>query len=123
MVLSIIVGLFVIGALLFLLYLFPIKITISENNMDIYEKLSFHMWILEMVLFTFGIFAAILGFIGYQSIRDGAIKTATDEAVKKAMEEVRREFTRWMDDQKRELPVHRDEQHHVQPDRTEEDVR
>ena len=118
-VLSIIGSLFGIGALLFLLYLFPIKITISEDDINVYDKLSFHMWILEMVLLTVGISVAVLGFIGYQSIKDEAIKKATDEAVKKAKEEARREFTRW-DDNLRGL---RSAYHQVQPDSTEEEAR
>lgn len=58
--------------------------------MDIYQNLSFHMWILEMVLLTVGISVATLGFIGFQSIKDEAVKKATDEA--------RREVTRREDD-------------------------
>ena len=70
--------------------------------MDIYQNLSFHMWILEMVLLTVGISVATLGFIGFQSIKDEAVKKATDEAVKeavkKATDEARREVTRREDD-------------------------
>ena len=71
-----------------------------------------------MVLLTVGISVAVLGFIGYQSIRDEAIKKATDEAVKKATEEARREFTKWEDDLKGLKPT----DHQVQAKPLKEDV-
>ena len=86
-VLAIIGGLCLCGIGVLLFHLYPIKITISGDDIDIYQNLSFHMWILEMVLLTVGISVATLGFVGFQSIKDEAVKRATDEAVKRATDE------------------------------------
>ena len=100
-------GLCGVAALLLYFYLIPVKIMVSSGEVEyIYSKLSLHMWFLEMILLVFGISIAVLGFIGYQSIRDEAVKKATDQAVKKATdqavkkaaEEARRELKRWEDE-------------------------
>ena len=64
----------------------PRKEIISiENVDDIYDKLSFHMFFLEAILVIVGLAAAVLGFVGYQSIKDEAVS----QAVSKAKDEVR----------------------------------
>ena len=70
-----------IGALLLFFHLVPIKPMIPGKEMEyIYERLYFQIWILEMVLLTIGIAAAILGVIGYQSIKEEAVRRAVEEA-------------------------------------------
>lgn len=118
--LSITGGLCGFAALLWIFHLIPVETIVSVDKVEyIYEKLSLHMWFLEMILLVVGLAAAVLGFVGYQSIKDEAVKKATNEAVKKATEEARREFMRW-DDNLRGLSS---ADHQVQPDSTEEEVR
>lgn len=72
-----------IGALFLYFYLVPIKDMVPGKEAGhIYERLYFQMWILEMVLLTIGVAAAVLGFIGYQSIKEEAVKRAVEEAKK-----------------------------------------
>lgn len=114
--LSIAGGLCGIAALLSLFYLVPIESMVSGNKIEyIYEKLSLHMWFLEMILLIAGLAAAVLGFVGYQSVKEEAVK----QAVEKAGQETRA-FLKTVDGPNKEL---RSIDHQVQPDSTEEEVR
>ncbi len=75
-----------IFALLLFAISIPIKEILSIENVDyIYDKLSFHMFFLEAILVIVGLAAAVLGFIGYQSIKEEAV----NQAVNQAKDEVR----------------------------------
>ncbi len=64
----------------------PVKGIISIDDVDyIYDKLSFHMFFLEAILVIVGLAAAVLGIVGYQSIKDEAVS----QAVSKAKDEAR----------------------------------
>ena len=79
-------GLCGIAALLLFAFSIPVKEIISIGDVDyIYDKLSFHMFFLEAILVVAGVAAAVLSFIGYQSIKDEAVR----QAVGKAKDEVR----------------------------------
>ena len=70
-------------------FIIPAKEVISVNEVDyIYDKLSFHMFFLEAILVVAGVAAAVLSFIGYQSIKDEAVR----QAVGKAKDEARAYF-------------------------------
>ena len=85
-------GLCGIVALLSLLHLIPIEEIFSgDKNEYIYERLSFNIWLLEMILLIVGLAAAVLAVIGYQSIKAEAIRRAVDEAVRKAVERAEQE--------------------------------
>lgn len=78
--LSIAGGLCGIAALLSLFHLIPIETIVSVNKVEyIYEKLSLHMWFLEMILLIAGLAAAVLGFVGYQSVKERSSKAGSRE--------------------------------------------
>ena len=84
--LSIAGGLCGFAALLSLFYLIPIEAMVSANKIEyIYDRLSLHMWFLEMILLISGLTAAVLGFVGYQSVKEEAVK----QAIVKTEQEVR----------------------------------
>ena len=73
-------------ALLLFAISIPRKELLSIENVDyIYDKLSFHMFFLEAILVIVGLAAAVLGFIGYQSIKEEAVKQAVKQAVNQAV--------------------------------------
>lgn len=86
-----------VAALLLFLIKIPKWDIISLDNVDyIYDKLSFHMFFLELILILVGIGAAVLAFFGYQSIKEEAVRQAVNQAVNqavaKASDEVRAFF-------------------------------
>lgn len=116
--LSIAGGLCGIAALLSLFHLIPIETIVSVNKVGyIYEKLSLHMWFLEMILLIAGLAAAVLGFVGYQSVKE--------EAVKQAVERARQETQAYL----KIVNLHesdtilRSADHQIRPESTEEEVR
>jgi len=79
-------GLCGIVALLLFALRIPVEEIISIDDVDyIYDKLSFHMFFLEAILVIVGLVAAVLGIVGYQSIKDEAVS----QAVSKGKDEAR----------------------------------
>ena len=116
--LSITGGLCGIAALLSLFHLIPIETIVSVNKVEyVYEKLSLHMWFLEMILLIAGLAAAVLGFVGYQSVKE--------EAIKQAVEKARQETLAYL----KTVKLHesdaklRSADHQIRPDSAEEEVR
>ena len=73
-------------ALLLFVFAIPRKEILSLENVNyIYDKLSFHMFFLEAILVIAGLAAAVLGFIGYQSIKDEAVSQAVEKAKDEAI--------------------------------------
>lgn len=73
-------------ALLLFVFAIPRKEILSLENVNyIYDKLSFHMFFLEAILVIVGLAAAVLGFIGYQSIKDEAVSQAVEKAKDEAI--------------------------------------
>ena len=115
--LSIAGGLCGFAALLSLFHLIPVETIVSVNKIGyIYERLSLHMWFLEMILLVVGLAAAVLGFVGYQSIKEGAIK----QAVEKARQEVI-EYLKGVKLEESDTKL-RSTDHKMQPDSPEEEV-
>lgn len=86
-------GLCGIAALLLFFYLIPIETIVSVDKVEyIYEKLSLHMWFLEVILLVAGLAAAVLAFVGYQSIKEEAVRKAVERA-----EQETREFLKTAD--------------------------
>ena len=116
--LSIAGGLCGFAALLSLFHLIPVETIVSVNKVEyIYEKLSLHMWFLEVILLIAGLAATVLGFVGYQSVKE--------EAVKQAIEKARQETLAYLDtvqfhDSDTEL---RSVDYQIRPDPTGEEVR
>lgn len=75
------------------------------------------MWFLEMILLIAGLAAAVLGFVGYQSVKE--------EAVKQAVERARQETQAYL----KIVNLHesdtilRSADHQIRPESTEEEVR
>lgn len=92
------------GIVAILLFFFRIPKTeiISLDNIDyIYDKLSFHMFFLELILVIAGLGAAFLGIVGYQSIKDEAV----GRAVEKAKDEARAYFEALDKSTESDLPI------------------
>ena len=116
--LSITGGLCGFAALLSLFHLIPVETIVSVNKIEyIYERLSLHMWFLEMILLVVGLAAAVLGFVGYQSIKEEAIKQAVEKAGQEALAYVK---TVKLDESDTKLESI---DHKMQPDSPEEEVR
>ena len=116
--LSITGGLCGFAALLSLFHLIPVEAIVSVNKIGyIYERLSLHMWFLEMILLVVGLAAAVLGFVGYQSIKEEAIKQAVEKAGQEALAYVK---TVKFDESDTKLESI---DHKMQPDSPEEEVR
>lgn len=116
--LSITGGLCGFAALLSLFHLIPVETIVSVNKIGyIYERLSLHMWFLEMILLVVGLAAAVLGFVGYQSIKEEAIKQAVEKAGQEALAYVK---TVKFDESDTKLESI---DHKMQPDSPEEEVR
>ena len=95
-------GLCGIAALLFFAFSIPVKEIISIDDVDyIYDKLSFHMFFLEAILVIVGLAAAVLGIVGYQSIKDEAVS----QAVSKAKDEARAYFETLDKPTKSDIPI------------------
>ena len=106
-----------IAALLSLLYLIPIEVIVSVDKVGyIYEQLSLHMWFLEMILIIVGLAATIVGFVGYQSVKEEAVK----QAVEKARQEVI-EYLKGVKLEESDTKL-RSTDHKMQPDSPEEEV-
>ena len=75
------------------------------------------MWFLEMILLVVGLAAAVLGFVGYQSIKEEAIKQAVEKAGREALAYVK---TVKFDESDTKLESI---DHKMQPDSPEEEVR
>ena len=102
------------GILALLLFVFsiPIKEIISVDDVDyIYDKLSFHMFFLEAILIIVGLAAAVLGIVGYQSIKDEAVS----QAVGKAKDEARAYFQTLSKPTESEIPVKSSDNSSKQP--------
>lgn len=81
-------GLGGIAALLLLSHLTTIEdIVLVDKDSYIYEKLSLHILLLEVLLVTAGLTLAILSFLGYKSIVEIATRRAVEVAVEKAGQE------------------------------------
>ena len=111
-------GLCGVAALLLFFYLIPVKTMISSEEVEyIYAKLSLHMWFLEMILIIAGLTAAVLGFVGYQAVKE--------EAIKQAVEKARQETQAYL----KTVNLHesdtilRSADHQIRPESTEEEVR
>lgn len=116
--LSIAGGLCGFAALLSLFHLIPVETIVSVNRIGyIYEKLSLHMWFLEMILLVVGLAAAVLGFVGYQSIKEEAIKQAVEKAGQEALSYLKRVKLDESDTKLKSID------HKMQPDSPEEEVR
>ena len=116
--LSIAGGLCGFAALLSLFHLIPVETIVSVNKIEyIYEKLSLHMWFLEMILLVVGLAAAVLGFVGYQSIKEEAIKQAVEKAGQEALSYLKRVKLDESDTKLKSID------HKMQPDSPEEEVR
>lgn len=116
--LSIAGGLCGFAALLSLFHLIPVETIVSVNKIGyIYEKLSLHMWFLEMILLVVGLAAAVLGFVGYQSIKEEAIKQAVEKAGQEALSYLKRVKLDESDTKLKSID------HKMQPDSPEEEVR
>ena len=116
--LSIAGGLCGFAALLSLFHLIPVETIVSINKIGyIYEKLSLHMWFLEMILLVVGLAAAVLGFVGYQSIKEEAIKQAVEKAGQEAQSYLKRVKLDESDTKLKSID------HKMQPDSPEEEVR
>ena len=115
--LSIAGGLCGFAALLSLFHLIPIENIVSVNKIGyIYERLSLHMWFLEMILFVVGLAAAVLGFVGYQSIKEEAIKQAVEKSGQEALAYLRRVKLDESDTKLKSID------HRMQPDSPKEEV-
>ena len=116
--LSITGGLCGFAALLSLFHLIPVETIVSVNKIGyIYERLSLHMWFLEMILLVVGLAAAVLGFVGYQSIKEEAIKQAVEKAGQEALAYVKSVKLNESDTKLESID------HKIQPDSPEEEVR
>ena len=116
--LSIAGGLCGIAALLSLFYLIPIETIVSVNKVEyIYEKLSLHMWFLEMILIIAGLATAVVGFIGYQSVKDEAVKQAVKQAGQETQAYLKTVNLHESD------TILRSADHQIRPESTEEEVR
>ena len=116
--LSIAGGLCGFAALLSLFHLIPVETIVSVNKIEyIYEKLSLHIWFLEMILLVVGLAAAVLGFVGYQSIKEEAIKQAVEKAGQEALSYLKRVKLDESDTKLKSID------HKMQPDSPEEEVR
>ena len=77
-------------ALLSLLRLIPIKDIFSvDKNEYIYERLTFNIWLLQVILLIVGLAVAVLGIIGYRAIKEEAVRIA----IKGAKEEFNARFS------------------------------
>ena len=95
-------GLCGIFALLLFAFSIPVEEIISIDDVDyIYDKLSFHMFFLEAILVIIGLAAAVLGIVGYQSIKDEAVS----QAVSKAKDEARAYFEALDKPTKSDIPI------------------
>ena len=120
--LSITGGLCGIAALLSLFHLIPIETIVSVNKVEyVYEKLSLHMWFLEMILLIAGLAAAVLGFVGYQSVKEEAVKQAVEQAVEKARQETLA-YLKTVKLHESDAKL-RSADHQIRPDSAEEEVR
>ena len=116
--LSITGGLCGFAALLSLFHLIPVETIVSVNKIGyIYERLSLHIWFLEMILLVVGLAAAVLGFVGYQSIKEEAIKQAVEKAGQEALAYVKSVKLNESDTKLESID------HKMQPDSPEEEVR
>ena len=116
--LSITGGLCGFAALLSLFHLIPVETIVSVNKIEyIYEKLSLHIWFLEMILLVVGLAAAVLGFVGYQSIKEEATKQAVEKAGQEALAYLKRVKLDELDTKLKSID------HKMQPDSPEEEVR
>ena len=115
------------AALLWIFHLIPVETIVPVNKIEhIYEKLSLHIWFLEMILLVVGLAAAVLGFVGYQSIKEEAIKQAVEKAGQEAIEYLELERVKFelervkLDESDAKL---KSIDHKVQPDSPEKEVR
>ena len=116
--LSIAGGLCGFAALLSLFHLIPVETIVPVNKIGyIYERLSLHIWFLEMILLVVGLAAAVLGFVGYQSIKEEAIKQAIEKAGQEAQAYLKRVKVDESDTKLKSID------HKMQPDSPEEEVR
>ena len=66
----------------------PLRSLVDGKELTIvFDRLSLQIWILECILIITALVLAILGVVGYQSIKDEASKKAVEAATKRAVEQ------------------------------------
>ena len=65
----------------------PLRSLLEGRELPIiFDRLSLQIWFLECILIITALVLAILGVVGYQSIKDEATKQAVEAATKRAVE-------------------------------------
>ena len=69
-----------LGALLLYAHRIPRRSGVSAPDAAaLYDQLALHMWFLEMILVIVGITVAVLGALGYQAVKEVAVRAAEKE--------------------------------------------
>ncbi len=68
------------GAVLLCFHAIPVRSVVAGAQVGLlYERLSLHLWFLEMILVIAALVLAILGIVGYQEVKRVAVETAKEE--------------------------------------------